>query len=76
MSFEEMVTAHHLIESLGDEHVHRVLNFLLGEVDRPDQPEIAEVTQFIARVSQELGEDCPAVRQLRKLIAADDLGVV
>ena len=76
MSFEEMITAHHLIESLGFERASRVLDFLLGEVDRPDQTDFTEVTQLIARVSHELGEDYPAVRQLRRLIAVDDLGGV
>jgi len=75
-TFEEMVTAHHLIESLGHKHTRRVLDFLLEELHRTDQAYIAEVTQFITCVSHELGEDCPAVKQLRRLIAVDDLGVV
>lgn len=71
-----MIQAHYLIEGLDSETAGRILDVLLEGAEGLGQPDREKITQFIARVSHELGNDCLAVRQLRKLIAVDDLGVV
>ena len=71
MSFEEMLIAHYLIESLGSESAHRILSILWAGQKCAREDEIELVKQFSALVKQELGDQYEVLFQMQRVLPDD-----